>query len=291
MRAHGPVMAGHGDSCLNCGAALTGPYCAACGQKRPHTDVTLREFVRETTAELTHWDGKVPATLKALFTKPGLLTLDFLAGRRARWLPPLRVYLICSVAYFVSGPLVETVTHRSFREVAKLTITNTQGDTALTAEERGQIAEGLPARLFGVERLERAARDPARLNHMIKAAFPKAMFVLLPLFALLTNVLWRGKQPRYPAHLYLALHTHAAWFGGLTVMTIVTGFLPPGRAATVAGVALLSYVGWYGLLAVRRVFGDPWVGTVAKGLVLSVVYATCLFAASLAMLGYAILQM
>jgi len=51
--------------CLNCGAPLVGPYCSACGQKDPKPDVTLREFVHDTTHELTELDGKVPRTLKA----------------------------------------------------------------------------------------------------------------------------------------------------------------------------------------------------------------------------------
>ena len=278
-------------SCLNCGATLTGPYCATCGQKVPHTDLTLREFVRETTAELAHWDGKVPATLKALLVKPGLLTLDFLAGRRARWLPPLRVYLICSVTYFVSGPLMEALTHRSFSQVARVSITNARGDTTLTAEERRRIAEGLPARLFGIERLERAATDPARLNRVIKAALAKAMFLLLPLFALLTNLMWRRKQARYPAHLYLALHMHAAWFAALSVATVATAFVASDAATSGLALAALLYAAWYGLVALRRVFGDSWGRTVAKALAVAVVYAACLFGASLGMLGYAILRM
>ena len=75
-------------ACLNCGRPLSGPYCAGCGQKKRDTDPTLREFLHETTAELAQWDGKIPGTLKTLFLKPGALTLDFLAGRRARWLSP-----------------------------------------------------------------------------------------------------------------------------------------------------------------------------------------------------------
>jgi hypothetical protein len=117
--------------CPNCEAELTGAYCASCGKKNPRDDLTLREFLGEGTHELTHWDGKVPRTLTTVLLKPGLLSLDYLAGRRARWLPPLRVYLICSVAYFVSVPTLETVTHRSAREVAKVTLTNPGGAAVL----------------------------------------------------------------------------------------------------------------------------------------------------------------
>ncbi|HSL21622.1 MAG TPA: DUF3667 domain-containing protein [Vicinamibacterales bacterium] len=274
--------------CLNCGAVLTGAYCASCGQKEPHTDLTLREFLHEAAQELTQWEGKVPRTLKTLFVNPGLLTTDFLAGRRARWLPPLRVYLICSVAYFLSGPLIEAITGRAPREVASVTITSPDGSTTLTPEARREIEKGLPARLFGIERLERAAADQARLNRTIRTAYPKAMFALLPLFALLTRVGWRRTIPRYPAHLYFALHLHAAWFATLALSTFVTGFLPASAATVAIQAALAGYALWYGLAASRRVFHDPWGRTLAKAAAVAVVYSLCLLAVSVLMLAYAL---
>jgi hypothetical protein len=273
---------------LNCGAALTGPYCASCGQENRATDPTLRELVHETAHELTQWEGKVPRTLKALFLRPGLLTLDVLAGRRARWLPPLRLYLICSVAFFLSAPLVEAITHRSARETARITISNPDGSTMLTPEARAEIAKGLPGRIFGVERLERAAANSGQLSRLARTAYPKAMFVLLPLFALLTRVAWRRALPRYPAHLYTALHLHAAWFGAGALATIATGLIPSDTAATVIAIAAVTYIAWYGLVAARRVFGDPWIVTIAKAGAVAVAYSVCLFATSLLMLAYAL---
>jgi uncharacterized protein DUF3667 len=278
-------------ACLNCGRPLSGAFCAGCGQKRTPLDLTLTEFLHETTRELTNWDGKIPATLKALFFEPGRLTADFLGGRRARWLPPLRLYLICSVAYFVSGPMVEAVTHRSRREIAKVTITNDEGRTALTPAMRKEIEAGLPARIFGMDRIERAVADPARLNREVEAALPKEMFLLLPLFAAFTRVAWRRKAPRYPAHLYLALHLHAAWFGVLALLTLIGGFVTWLPALTAAGIAALAYALWYGLAAVRRVFADSWPLTLAKSAAVAAVYSMCLFALSLGVLAYVLFRM
>jgi hypothetical protein len=277
-------------ACLNCGAPLTGTYCSSCGQKRPHTELSLRELLHEATEELIHWEGKVPSTLKALFLRPGLLTRDFLAGRRARWLSPLRVYLISSLAFFVSGPLVEGITHRSAREVAKVTITNPNG-TGLTPEIRQEIKESLPARIFGAERIERAATNSAALNRTIESAYPKAMFILLPFFALLTSIAWRKKLPQYPAHLYFALHLHAVVFGVMAMGTVLVGFFAPNRFGVAIGLAALGYVAWYTLAALRRVFGDTWVNTVGKAVAIGVVYTFAMFAVSLGLLGYAIATM
>jgi hypothetical protein len=285
---YGPLDAVPITTCLNCDAELVGPYCARCGQKRPLIDLSLREFLHETTQEVTHWEGKVPATLKTLFTKPGLLTLDFLEGRRARWLPPLRLYLICSVAYFLSGPIVEAISHRSAREVAKITLTNPDGSTTLTPEGRAQIEQSLPGRLFGRERLERAVANSDKLNRAIETAYPKAMVVLLPLFAFLTRLAWRRKMPHYAAHLYPALHLHSAWFGILAVATLFIPFIESQTVLSTVGFVILAYIVAHSLIALRRVFGDSWGRTIAKAAAVGVAYGICLFAVSLLLLMYAL---
>ena len=272
-------------ACLNCGRPLAGPYCASCGQKRQGTDLTLRQFLYETTHELTNWDGKIPSTLRTLFFRPGVLTADFLAGRRARWLSPLRLYLICSLAFFVSKPIAEVISKRSFRDIAKITITNPDGSTTLTPEDLDELEAGLPARIFGRDRLLRAA-STGELNREANAVLPKAMFILLPAFALLTRLAWRRRLPRYPAHLYLALHVHAAWFGALTVLAFMGALFTSTVVVGLVATAFLAYVVWYGVLSVQRLFAESWAKTLAKAAAVSVAYAMCLFVVSLAMLGY-----
>jgi hypothetical protein len=278
------------ESCLNCSAPVTGPFCASCGQKHAATDPTLREFLHETTAELTDLEGRVPHTLKALLFQPGRLTQDFLAGRRARWLPPLRLYLICSVAYFLVGALGESITHRSERQLATFTMKDADGRISLTPEGRQQVAQLLPARFLGVARVERAIANNAQFTQTIESALPKALFVLLPLFALMTSIAWRRAQPRYPAHLYLALHLHAAWFAAITIVAILTTFVTSIGILTASGVVALAYIVWYSLVAVRRVFGEPWLKTAIKSATVGVLYAASVNAASTLILSYAILS-
>lgn len=62
--------------------------------------------------------------------------------------------------------------------------------------------------------------NPGAFSRAVTASYPKAMFVLLPLFALLTNLAYRRTAPRYPAHLYFALHEHAAGFGALALAKV-----------------------------------------------------------------------
>ena len=276
--------------CLNCGARLAGEFCSSCGQRRVRTDLSLGELLRETTEELTHWEGKVPRTLKTLLARPGALTRDFLEGRRARWLPPLRVYIICSLLFFVAKPMVEAATDKSLRDMAKVSITNDDGSTTLTPEARAEIEQGLPARIFGMDRLMRAAQNPRELNKQIDSSFPKAMFILLPLFALYTNVAWRRRAPRYPAHLYAALHINAAWFLAMFVSTVLAGFAS-NNVAMVVGLAMVAYMVWYAIRAFKRLYEESWPRTFAKTAVVGVLYLGSLMVVSISLLGLALFMM
>jgi len=278
------------NACLNCGAQLNGEYCASCGQRKLDRDgdLTLREFLEDTTQELAHWEGKVPQTLKTLFIAPGQLTLDFFAGRRARWLTPLRIYLICSVAYFLSVAFAERVSHRIGRQLDDMTITSPDGSRSLAPGAREEIAAGLPARFFGVEKVERALLHGEEFQRASETAYSKSIFVLLPFFALLTNLAWRRQVPRYPAHLYFALHIYAAWFGAFALTTLATFFAGSTTALAISGSVALVYCVTYTLLALKRVFGDSWPRTILKSALVASAYLVGVFGASVLVLAAAL---
>jgi Protein of unknown function (DUF3667) len=275
-------------ACLNCGATLHGPFCSRCGQKVVRRDISLGGFLRETTEQLTDWDGKVPLTLRTLFLRPGVLTLDFLAGRRARWLSPLRVYLICSLSFFAGRAVIDELGLRAFRDMARFSLDRPEGVTGpLTTEERKLIADGLPGQVFGAERVERIVFSQRAFNQELEKSLPRAMFVLLPVFALLTRLAWAKALPRYPAHLYVALHIHAAAFGAMLVMSLVVGIVPQSVAAVI-GPGFLVYIVWYSLTALRRVFADSWPKTLAKSVAIVSVYFVCFVTVAIFLLALAL---
>src|SRR5262245_28998138 len=96
--AVGPAAA---PACANCGAAVPGKFCGRCGQRLEHEMHSVVHFVREATEDLTHADSRLWSTLRALLFRPGFLTREFIAGRRVRYLPPLRLYLVLSVLFFL----------------------------------------------------------------------------------------------------------------------------------------------------------------------------------------------
>lgn len=91
----------HLEYCRNCGGALGGQYCAACGQRSRVRLISLWELIKEATGNITDLDSRIWLTLRPLLFRPGLLTREYLAGRRARYIPPFRLYLILSVVFFV----------------------------------------------------------------------------------------------------------------------------------------------------------------------------------------------
>src|SRR3569833_174672 len=95
--------------CLNCNTELVGPFCAQCGQRALPPYPSVRELVTDAFWELSGWDGRFAATVRALFRAPGQLTLDFLEGRRARFISPLRLYLLASLLYFLVAAAVPGV--------------------------------------------------------------------------------------------------------------------------------------------------------------------------------------
>jgi hypothetical protein len=87
--------------CANCGARVPLRYCGNCGQRLEPPLHSLGHFLMVAFEDVTHADSRLWRTLWALFFKPGFLTREFLDGRRARYLPPVRLYLVISLVFFV----------------------------------------------------------------------------------------------------------------------------------------------------------------------------------------------
>jgi hypothetical protein len=88
-------------SCLNCNAPLAGQYCWQCGQRAANRLITLRELVGDLFDALLDIDSRLWQSLVPLVFRPGKLTVDYLAGRRARYIAPFRMYLVTSVIFFL----------------------------------------------------------------------------------------------------------------------------------------------------------------------------------------------
>jgi hypothetical protein len=251
--------------CLNCGAIVAGRFCQRCGQRHdPHVH-TVRHFLREATEDLTHADSRVWSTLFALLFKPGFLTREFFAGKRARYLPPVRLYLVVSVLMF----LMVSLTSKDVKVLQFDSTDTSKAPRCKTLVYNGPAAQWLLPRLrAGCE------RTVADNGHAAGEAFlhniPRMMFVFLPLIAFFMMLLYWRPRRYYVEHLLFYIHNHAFVFLAGT-LAILAGMLPFAWP-TIFSIAFWIYLFWYFYKSMRAFYGQSRKLTIAKLAVMGCVY-------------------
>ena len=86
--------------CANCDAAVSGRFCHKCGQETVLHPPSTREFLHEFIGHYVALEGKLWKSLGLLLFRPGRLTLEYIKGRRVRYVQPLRLYLSFSLIFF-----------------------------------------------------------------------------------------------------------------------------------------------------------------------------------------------
>lgn len=91
------------EACPNCDTVLLGVHCHECGQKKINpNEFSLRRFLARVVNDFTDLESnKILRTLSAMVTRPGLLTTEYLAGRRGNYIGPVKLYLTFSALYFL----------------------------------------------------------------------------------------------------------------------------------------------------------------------------------------------
>ncbi len=87
--------------CLNCGTVVQGRYCHNCGQENVIPKETFWHMVTHFFNDITHFDGSFFHTLHHLVLKPGFLSKEYMSGRRASYLHPVRMYVFTSAIFFL----------------------------------------------------------------------------------------------------------------------------------------------------------------------------------------------
>jgi len=242
----------HLTECPNCGAALDGAFCARCGQKAAPLNPSIGEFLHDLFHELAHFDGKIVQSVRLLLTRPGFLSREHFEGRRARYIAPIRLYLVFSILYFAVAAFAPDTGMR-------VTVTPDPGDDPQQTARRQQ-------------ELQHAANEA--LTHWV----PRAMFVLVPVFAGLVALAARRSGRNYPQHLYFALHVHAAWFFAAVVAAAARIVSVPYLTPVVSGTALL-YGAMYFVLAFSRAYDVPLLKATLRTAVIGFTYAMTLVVA------------
>jgi Protein of unknown function (DUF3667) len=278
--------------CLNCGASLHGSFCSACGQRAVPPDPTVSDLAGDAWQELSGYDGRIAATLRGLL-RPGYLTREYLAGRRARYLSPVRLYLIVSVLYFLTAASAPTAMSTRSGEVAapgglQIGATGRPNGAELSAEERAQLlasADKAPAVLRPM--LRAVATDPIGFRARVLTIMPRVFFALLPVFAVIVALFYRGR--RFPTSLVFAVHLHAFAFVAFTLSEAAKLTGSVSVAVTVGSIVTVAFT-VYALMALRAVFGGGWGMTLVKATGIAVVYLIASMPAFAVILAWASLS-
>src|SRR5829696_1095602 len=259
----------HEKSCLNCGTALTGDYCHACGQKA-HVHRSLAAFFHDLMHGVFHFEGKVWRTLPMLAWRPGQLTRSYIDGKRMSYVSPIALFLFCVFLMFAVASLTglaEIPTTQMKADVAEqirereTTLKQQEADRSerlktdrstigIDAEiaqtqrelkglkqlqEKGiedsavQVSDDLPAWLG--ESIGHAARNPELLLFKLKTNAYKFSWALIPISVPLVWLLFPFSR-RFKLYDHTVFVTYSLCFMMLLlVAATLIGFLSPSIAS------------------------------------------------------------
>jgi len=236
--------------CPNCDELLWGQYCANCGQRARTRMITFWELVKDAGELVASLDSRMWRTLGRLMFRPGRLTLDYLSGRRARYVPPMRLFIASSIVFFFiatlntqfesgSDALVVTPDAESIpadiasdiqEEVdAAMAAAEQQRDSVTIDVGPGGISfddacnvdySGAPEWLVrllpperAVEICERITVDHGRsFARALMSNIPPMMFLFLPIMALVMKLFYPLSGRYYAEHLLFLVHYHSFFF-------------------------------------------------------------------------------
>ena len=255
-----------GIDCPNCGTryaptSQAASFCPGCGQENRDLDVPVWHLLEEAVESVFHLDTKSYRTAKALAFQPGFLTAEFMRGRRARYVPPARLYVLVSFIFFLilalpsgrneAGPVQGGAPETRGLD---LTVRETRGPGFTVRQTEGP-RQGLGLTLFGLgaaelrdlsdsdlEALMRARHIPVTplrkrllqqmarvgrggdeaIKHLLIKSLSFMMFLLMPFFGFLVYVLFRKSAPHYVASLVFSLHYHSFAFLLLAALSLLT---------------------------------------------------------------------
>jgi hypothetical protein len=241
--------------CPNCGHRAQ-HYCPHCGQKQHGEHPSLLRFARELVQETLSVEGRLFTTLRSVLTRPGQLTLDFLEGRRARHISPLRLFLIVFAIYFLVSSEVFDLGER-LMPVLQAAIEPRAAARGLAVDQ--MIAQSNDTIIAGVKAMRAGA---------------------LVLSSLWYWLLFRRQRPHFIDHLVLSLQL--ACFA-LSIGILANLIARWAGNISVGPVVALPLSVTYAALSVHRVYAASWPTVLWK---VGLVYAINVPIAAVIILGW-----
>ena len=266
--------------CPNCGTPVNGNFCSGCGQETDLGPQTIGEFFGGLKAQYLNPQGLLWKTLWTLFFSPGALTIAYVAGQRARYLRPLKLYLMASVVVFgmvqVFGLNLEL---RLYGEQGVHFLRSSR--TVSVDESRGRGIGITPVQIIldhseapGVQRFRALSAEDRFTFLRARRAQYVSYFVLflVPFLALTLGLFYPNRRRRYAEHLVFGLHCQ-------TFLLFI--LLAEAKLPTILADALSFWVLAYFTMALKRVYGGTWIETLGRGFAISGLYFAIIFVMNL----------
>jgi len=256
-------------------------FCASCGERRlSPRDLTIRHFAIEASRQVSDLESGLLRTLRALITRPGLLTREYMSGRRRLYLSPFQLFLLCNLAFFIGEKGVGA------------SVLSTHLTTHVSQQPYSPLARRMVDAAIR-QRGETEQHYAAAFNATVDAQASTLVIAMVPLFALIfAGVEWRKRRP-WLQHLVFAFHFVGVFlllFIALGAL-LIAGALLGDRVLGVDASRLIeeyenTLVPWfmtgmstlYLTLGFRCAYGDGWVGALIRGVVVSSLLIVVLFA-------------
>jgi hypothetical protein len=239
--------------CPNCNSEAEKNYCSQCGQATHLHDETFGSLVMHFFAHYFHYESKFWQTIKTLCIKPGALTVAYRKKQRARFVPPISLYLFVVVAYFVLSSLVETI-YKKYGIVESAAVAQQEKIARGKEKESSRALD----RIMGKKNKEKVfyiTEHADEYNAKVMNYLPKIFLFLPPVFALLLCLLFIDKREfLYVDHVVFAFHLHIPVFFILLLSDLV-----PNEAASNT-IIMLGFLGWlfYSMRAMTVVYRTHW---------------------------------
>jgi hypothetical protein len=218
-----------GTPCANCETPLQGPYCHSCGQLAESFHKSVWHLLVEAVESFFHFDGRFFRTVPRLAFAPGGLTRDYLDGKRASQIPPLRLFLVVLLLVFFVGSLTHSEKPKALQATpAELAALESGHATPVVATVQGAREVKAPTQDTKVDegfrdfgrwlgpRLRRAVENPEQFKLIMEQWEHRVAVAMLPIAALLLTGLF-AFQRRFYVFDHLVFSMHSLSFLGLLV--------------------------------------------------------------------------
>lgn len=263
------------ETCRQCSAELIGPYCHVCGQKRfVDADRRLGHLLGQFFEALTSLDSRFWRSLRALTLQPGVLSAEYLAGRRQSFMPPITLFLLVNLLFFLAPPLTDFDLSFVDQVSGDLAVRAHPRADTLSLEEKARIADysGQPHSPWTTPWVERRiaemrADDPALTVRSYAEDYERSssniskLLIILhvPLLAAAMALILVRQRRYYAEHFVVSLHMMAF----MMLLMIAIGLalhveLVKRYAQTAIGIGIPAVAGVYLSQALWRIYALRW---------------------------------